>query len=82
MIDYEKLNEAFATIYEAFRPLMEEFKKAWNAFRTAAAEYFKSIEKKKKVNQVRSSWVVPRDTRLKSQVMMNKPKHMVRKVIR
>lgn len=37
------------------------------------------IEKEKKM---RSKWVTVRDTRLKSQVVDNKPRHLIKKVIR
>lgn len=81
MIDYDKLQQSITLFCESFRPLIDALIKAFESLKSAAVEYNEYLEKKKKVNHLRSSWVVPMDTRVKSQVMMNKPKFVFRKVI-
>ncbi|OAH53096.1 hypothetical protein AWH48_12120 [Domibacillus aminovorans] len=46
-------------------------------------EWLKQQEKRQRqIKSTRSGWLIHRDTRRKSQVLMNKPKFFVRKVIR
>lgn len=69
----------FLEISEA---IVNSFKNVWDDLKDLPqkiANIQENIEKKK---VLQSKWMVQRDTRIKSQVMANKPKHLVRKIIR
>lgn len=83
MIDIEKLNEALKVFvkkalnaWKLIKELLQRYKDLLSKIGDA---YFKH---KKQIEHMRSSWNVPFDTRKASQVMMNKPKFTIRKVIR
>jgi len=79
MIDWEKLTEAFAEITKSMAEMIDRIRNAFEATEDHLEDY---IKWKKKQVHLRASWHVPADTRLKSQVLMNKPRNLVRKVIR
>ena len=73
---------AIARFLEISEAIVNSFKNAWDGLKDVAlkiANIQENIEKKK---VLRSKWTVQRDTRIKSQVIDNKPKHLVRKIIR
>lgn len=78
-IDWEKISEAFAELTKIMYEKMERFSEAFESIEDQVDEY---LEWKKQNEHMRSTWFIPIDTRTKSQVIDNKPKFVVRKVIR
>lgn len=72
----------YYSVLEMAKAFENLFRNAWNGLKAIASEiaYIHGKTEKKKV--LRSKWTVNRDTRLKSQVMNNKPRYSVRKIIR
>ncbi|MGM0903079.1 MAG: hypothetical protein ACQEXB_18520 [Bacillota bacterium] len=79
VIDIDKL---IKRISEALKPLIKALKEKWDQFKSLVWPQEEYRKKKKENNHLRSTWIVPADTRLKSQVNDNKPRNIVRKVIR
>lgn len=73
---------AIVRFLEISEKIVNSFKNVWDDLKDLAqkiANIQENIEKKK---VLQSKWTVQRDTRIKSQVIDNKPKHLVRKIIR
>ncbi|MGG4042109.1 hypothetical protein [Bacillus smithii] len=82
MIDIEKLKETLIAFAKALKAIVKAALNRWRVIKDFLikenAGFFKN---KKQFQHMRSTWNVPFDTRKASQVMMNKPKFTVRKVI-
>lgn len=72
---WENISKSFAELWETVAEKLERLKDLFDS----TDDY---LEWKRKQEHMRASWVVPVDTRVKSQVVDNKPKFIVRKVIR
>ncbi|OHX39219.1 hypothetical protein [Cytobacillus oceanisediminis] len=78
-IDYQKLREFFRILANALKRIWE----AWQTLKTEVIEWHQSYYQEKRERKKRvESWYVPMDTRKPSQMINNKPRNMVRKVIR
>lgn len=74
----ETLREAFSVLYESTKPIRERIEKLLREL-AAIEESRNDIDR---TEHLRSSWTIETDTRKPSQVILNKPKFMVRRVIR
>lgn len=54
----------------------------WKEIKDILSDYADIPKKHKEPIYYQTKWDLVRDTRLKSQVMNNKPKHLVKKIIR
>jgi hypothetical protein len=79
VIDYKKLEEAFYQFYKFLKEAWNKIKETFTSIYEKHNEHFK---RQKVIQRTRSSWIINPDTRKQSQVISNKPKFMVRKVIR
>jgi hypothetical protein len=79
VIDFRELEEAF---YQFYKFLKEAWNKIKETFISIYEKYNEHFKKQKVIQRTRSSWSINPDTRKESQVISNKPKFMVRKVIR
>lgn len=83
-----ELVKAWKNVKEAFRELAGELEKAFSNMVKTYSEMLKLedvIEEtsyQDEIQRLRSKWIVPKDTRRPSQNINNKPRFMVRKVIR
>lgn len=73
------INASFESLAEAFLPLVKEVSRVWSDVK----ELIKSILNRKEENQHddQQNWLIDWDTRKESQVILNKPKFIVRKII-
>lgn len=78
-IDMDALREVFLKLYEGLKRIFERIKEF---VKHAAAIYDQCSKRKRVIADTRSGWNVIRDTRRKSQVLLNKPRNLVKKVIR
>lgn len=66
---------------EALKPFVDEMNRMWNSIKEIAQEnYEKTLWNTG--NEAMHGWNLDWDTRKRSQVLSNKPQHMVRKIIR
>lgn len=63
-------------------PWQEALMKMWTDIKNAIANIANIQVKIEKERKLRSTWIVNTDTRIRSQVTNNKPRHLVRKIIR
>lgn len=77
--DWERISEAFAEFAKVMAEKMEQIREVFEALEDPINIY---LEWKNQREHVRDSWIVPADTRMKSQVMINKPRNLIRKVIK
>jgi hypothetical protein len=78
-IDMDVLRELFLKLYEGLKRIFERIKEF---VKDAAAIYDECSKRKTVIADTRSGWNVIKDTRRRSQVLMNKPRNLVKKVIR
>jgi hypothetical protein len=74
-IDTEQLAKAFRELAKAVSAIFEEIVELCESINDV-------VESQGEQKNYRTTWHVPKDTRIKSQVMNNKPKFIVRKVIK
>lgn len=82
MINYEKFDIAIEQFAEGMKVFIKRIQEAWLIIKKSIGEVFDCLDKIKNTEKARCSWVIPRDTRQKSQVILNKPRVIIRKVIR
>ncbi|MBM4762723.1 hypothetical protein [Bacillus sp. B15-48] len=73
------IKESFAELAEEIVEKMERIKELFDSVDDQRNEY---IEWRNQKEHMRASWFVPADTRIQSQVINNKPRNIVRKVIK
>lgn len=83
-IDMDALREVFLKIYEGLKRILLKriFERIKEFVKHTAAIYDEYSERKIVIDDTRSGWQLAKDTRRKSQVLMNKPRNLVKKVIR
>lgn len=81
-MDIENFKVKMQKLAEFLKPLIRKIIKLWNLFKEkvpkAQANYFK---KQEHIRKVKASWYTRKDNRRKHQVLNNKPKCLVRKII-
>lgn len=80
----EQINsiEALAKLVaQCFANMKEAFLNAFETIKRVTLTHEEFHKPKKLINQTRSGWQVSQDTRRYSQVICNKPKNIVRKII-
>jgi len=82
VIDINKLSQMIKRLSDALKSLIKALKEKWDQFKSLVWPQGEYRKKKKEINHLRSTWRVPSDTRLKSQITNNKPRNLVRRVIR
>lgn len=79
----ESAREVFMKLGEFLRDLFEKVKIAWNFIKEKLPEIKESyFKKQEQVRKTKASWYVQKDTRKKHQLFDNKPKYLVKKIIR
>lgn len=84
-IDYQELEKAFQEIAKGLSTIFNAISEAWNCVKSVfenkdewLERYFK---RQQQIQEMRASWHIIRDSSKSSQVLMNKPKNLIRKVI-
>lgn len=83
-IDFKELEIAFQEIGESLSVIFNEIRKAWNGVKLVVENTDEWLEiyftRKQQINHMRASWYLIRDNCKSSQVLMNKPRIVVRKL--
>jgi hypothetical protein len=79
VIDFRELEKVAVAVANGIRTIIDRFKAVVESLDDYYNDFF---ERKSRIEKTRASWVINQDTRKQSQVISNKPKFMVRKVIR
>ncbi|MET3659639.1 hypothetical protein [Sporosarcina psychrophila] len=75
------LKAVFTGVAEGLKPIVEGLSQLWNSMKETILEnHEKALWNTE--NEAKHGWSLNWDTRKCSQVMLNKPQHLVRKIIR
>ncbi|PPA70061.1 hypothetical protein [Jeotgalibacillus proteolyticus] len=81
----ERMKEFTESVVVVFRNIIDTILDAFRGMQGVAADvlhYAELHEKRFKNEHIRATWHIPKDTRIASQVHLNKPRYQVRKIIR
>jgi nitric oxide reductase large subunit len=79
VIDFRELEKVAVAVANGIRTIIDRFKAVVESLDDYYNDFF---ERKSRIEKMRASWIINQDTRKQSQVISNKSKFMVRKVIR